>query len=188
MTCEHFEAFIIDETLRKPDGFDEHVAGCAGCRTLKAGHLRALALDGRSPRLAMRLPMARLTRRAGIVFGLALAVTGSAGLYALDRDEVSAPVRPNELARADERVPLPLEGSLPVVQPSSPTPEEADASWNALIALRDSVALDSSRNPRVDDAAYRAFGSLPQWVAPTTTRPIRSLGRAASPIVYTSED
>lgn len=184
MSCETFEAFIIDEALAKPSGFDAHLASCSSCRALKASHLDALQLGRGTPRLGRRLPLERVQRRAGIVFGLTLALLGGGGLYALRAS--SAPARAGD-APVIVTSPAPsLEGETPVASVAAEA--EGEREWAALIALNESVALESSRNPRVDDAAYRVFGQLPLWVAPTTTRPIRSLGRAASPIVYTSED
>jgi hypothetical protein len=64
----------------------------------------------------------------------------------------------------------------------------AVSSLDALAALTREVHRDARRNPAVQDAAYRPFGALPAWVALRTTPPLRTLGGAVSPLVYSLEE
>lgn len=187
MSCEPFEAFLLDESTPKPAGHDAHVAGCASCRALKSGHLAALRLEGLAPRRATRVPLATVSRRASIAAAVVLVVGGLAGLAWLDHPAAPAPVA---VEVAPDVAPAPavaVEGPVPVVA-VAPEPEPADETWATLSGLHTALARDLSRDLRDDDVLARSFGALPKWVAPTKTYPLRGLGAAAPRIIYTSED
>ena len=170
--CEAVQNALLDEGLPRPDGLEAHVASCQACRALASAHRSALRLRGATLTQPRRRPIVEVQRRAGIVAGLVLALGGGVGWYQL---EFGGP-RPAP-------APLKLELALPALDASPP-----DGDLFALAELQASVSADLRRDPREDEAAVRAFGALPRWTAPTRTQPIRSLGRAASPVVFTSED
>lgn len=174
-TCEQMEQAVLDETLARPDGFEAHVASCDACRALGAAHREALRLRGVALGRSRRRPLAEVQRRAGIVAGLVLALGGGLGWYQL---EFGGPA-----PAVVENGPVRLELAMPVL-----APEEHEGELLALAQLQATVTADLSRDPRDDEAATRAFGALPRWTAPRRTHPLRSLGRAASPVVFTSED
>lgn len=191
MSCQPFETFLLDETAPKPDGHDAHVAGCASCRALKAGHLAALRFDGLAPRRAARVPLAAVQRRAGIAAAVVLVVGGLAGLLALE----SSPAPVTAVAPAP-RVPAPVvappavvvEGPQQVLPASPPDAEPVDEAWGTLSGLPTALAVDLTRDLRDDEVLSRSFGALPGWVAPAKSHPLRGLGAAAPRLSYTSED
>ncbi|MDP1828811.1 MAG: hypothetical protein Q8L48_36460 [Archangium sp.] len=174
--CEQMEQAVLDETLARPGGFEAHLASCDACRALGAAHREALRLRGLSLGRSRRRPLAEVQRRAGIVAGLVLALGGGLGLYQLEFGSRPAPA-------VVEHQPVRLELAMPVLVQNAP-----EGDFFALALLQASVTADLSRDPRDDEAATRAFGALPRWTAPRRTHPMRSLGRVASPVVYTSED
>lgn len=183
MSCDAFQAFILDEALGKPDGFDAHVAGCPSCLSLKQGHRAALRLSGRWPTRASQRPLSAVQRRASIVAAGLLVVGGGAGLWALEGGAAPADA-PH--AAVPAVFAAPEEGPVPVVAVGASTADEAR--WKALVDLRTALAKDLSRDLRDDEVLSRSFGALPAWVAPTKTYPLRTLGAAAPHLVYTSED
>lgn len=180
--CDTTRAALVDEAVPRTDAMNTHLASCPDCQAFARAHRAALQLQGTALTRARRRPLAEVQRRAGIVAGLLLAVFGGVGLWAL---EVTRP----QPARV-------VEAPLPALDPREDAPQEiADALPDAppaeLLALAEldaTVRSNLSRDPREDAAAVKAFGALPEWLAPRRTQPVRSLGRAASPIVYTSED
>jgi hypothetical protein len=187
MSCQDFEAFVLDETLPKPAGHDAHVAGCESCRALKAGHRAALRLHGVAPRRTARLPTERVVRRASIAAALTLVLGGSAGLVAL---EAWRPAPPAEVAlpevAVDPRAAVEEPALLAPALPDEAPP--VDDAWAGLAELHAAVATATTTDPRDDEVLSRAFGPLPEWVAPTKTYPLRALGAAVPHLVYTSED
>lgn len=177
MTCDRVEQALLDESFPGREGLEQHLASCADCRAFAAAHREALRLRGASLARARRRPLAEVKRRAGIVAGLVLALGGGLGLVGL------------EVSRHEPR-PAPLNEE--VFQRASPELAlEAPSSQGELFALAQlqrSIFSDLARDPRHDEAAVRAFGALPAWTAPTRTQPLRSLGSAASPAFFTSED
>jgi hypothetical protein len=187
MSCDPFEAFVLDETLPKPEGHDAHVAGCASCRALKAGHRGALRLQGTALRRPTRLPMERVVHHTSIAAALVLVVGGSAGLFALER---SSPA-PVPVATLPEESPSPLEAvEAPALVRAVPAVEAApvDDEWAGFAELHAAVAEATTTDWRDDEVLSRSFGALPQWVAPSKTYPLRALGVAVPHLVYTSED
>lgn len=189
MSCEPFEAFLLDESTPKPAGHDAHVAGCASCRALKSGHLAALRLEGLAPRRAARVPFAVVSRRASIAAAVVLVVGGLAGLAWLESPGTPAPA-PVAVEAPRDVAPAPavaLEGPVAVLGPA-PEAAPVDETWATLSGLRTALARDLSRDLRDDDVLARSFGALPKWLAPTRTSPLRGLGAAAPRLIYTSED
>lgn len=176
MNCELTEQALIDESLPRPEGFEAHVASCERCGALAAAHREALRLRGATLSVSRRRPLAQVRRRAGIVGGLLLALSGGVGLVALELSDEPAPARELVVDVRPEQEPM-------LVAPSQPEGE-----LFALAALQAFVSADVARDPREDATAERVFGQLPRWTAPRRTQPMRSLGRAASPVVFTSED
>lgn len=178
MNCELAEAALLDEALPRPDGLEAHLASCPHCQAVGRAHRSALRLRGQSLSRTHRRPLAEVRRRAGVVFGLLLAVGGGVGWYELERAEVPAvAVAPTPVA------PLEQPAMQVVAEEAAPHPELL-----ALAALAAQVATDTAREPRDDALLKKVFGALPRWTAPRRTHPLRSLGGAASPVVYTSED
>jgi hypothetical protein len=175
MNCELTKHALLDEAVPRPEGFDAHVASCETCGALAAAHGAALRLRGSTLSLSRRRPLAEVKRRAGIVGGLVLALGGLVGLLALEFSEPQP-----------ARVSVTLPG--PELQPMVIAEPWPDGDLFALALLQVSVMADARREPREDATAVRVFGALPRWTAPTRTQPLRSLGSAASPVVYTSED
>jgi len=183
MSCADFEAFILDEALPKPAGHDAHVAACASCRALKAGHRAALALEGVTLRRATKVPLARAQRRLSVMAAVCLVVGGTAGLVALEGRGGETPVE--ALGRDAVAVTPSVDVEVPAL--ASVRGEEDDG-WAGLAELQGAVASQSQWTSRDDEVLSRSFGALPAWVAPTKTYPLRRLGAAASHLVYTSED
>lgn len=186
MSCDAFQAFILDEALGKPAGFDAHVAACPACQSLKQGHRAAQRLSGLSPARASRRPLSAVQRRASLVGAVLLVVGGASGLWALDGPAPAPGEAHPAVPVAHAPAAFPLEGPVPVV--ASDEAASADAEWAGLLALRDGLARDLSRDLRDDEVLSRSFGALPAWVAPTKTYPMRGLGAAAPHLTYTSED
>lgn len=178
MTCAQVEQALLDEALLRGEGFEAHLRSCEGCGALAAAHRDALRLRGATLAPARRRPLGEVQRRAGLVGGLVLALVGSVGWLQLEFGGDPAPARVPAQAIVEE-VPAPEWAVMPV---------NAEPSLFALAMLQATVAADTARDPREDEAAVRAFGSLPAWTAPTRTHPLRSLGRVASPVVFTTED
>jgi hypothetical protein len=176
LNCELTEQALIDESLPRPEGFEAHVASCPTCGALASAHREALRLRGATLSRAHRRPIAEVRRRAGIVGGLMLALGGGLGLIALEFTDEPRPA--NEMV-IDVR---------PEVSPQVIAPQQPEGDLFALAALQAYVAADTQRDPREDATAQKVFGQLPRWTAPRRTQPMRSLGRAASPVVFTSED
>jgi hypothetical protein len=176
MNCELTEQALIDESLPRPEGFEAHVASCESCRALAGAHREALRLRGATLSRSHRRPIAEVRRRAGIVGGLMLALGGGFGLVALELSD-EPQVRRHELVQVR-----------PEQQPMLVAPSGPEGDLFALAALQAFVSADVARDPREDATAERVFGQLPRWTAPRRTQPMRSLGRAASPVVFTSED
>jgi hypothetical protein len=178
-SCVQMEQAVLDETLPRPEGLEAHLEGCASCRALGAAHRGALRLKGTALARSRRRPLGEVRRRAGIVAGLVLALGGGVGWYQVQFGALAS------------------EKQAPAPPPSAPEDvevakavfvEDPQAELLALAQLQATVSAQLTRDPRQDEAAVRAFGSLPRWTAPKKTRPMRSLGRAASPVVFTSED
>lgn len=169
-THELMQQALIDEAVPRPEGLEAHLASCEACGSFAAAHRAALRLRGATLSASRRRPLAAVQRRAGILGGLVLALGGGFGLLALRLEEHvvlverAAPEQPVLIIQAPE-------GDL-----------------FALAQLQATITSELTRDPREDAAAVRAFGALPRWTAPTRTQPIRSLGRSASPVVFTSED
>lgn len=184
--CEDLQPALIDESLPRPAGLEAHLASCDDCRALSSAHRGALRLRGATLTLPRRRPLAEVQRRAGIVAALVLAVGGGVGWYQLEFGAPApGPAMKQERAFVvSPEFPMALEAGLPASIPA----EEPQGELFALVELQGSISLQLRRDPRDDEAAVRAFGALPRWTAPRRTHPIRSLGRAASPVVFTSED
>ncbi|MEW5740250.1 MAG: hypothetical protein AB1938_15060 [Myxococcota bacterium] len=187
MSCGAFEAFLLDETLPKPDGHDAHVAGCASCRALKAAHLSALSVANHVPRRATRVPVKEARRRLSIIAALMLVVGGTSGLVWLRLSPDAAPAEDSRAWAMAPSVEAPSVEVSPVLVAGALEPDDA-AAWAGLVDLRDALARDLSSDWRDDEVLSRSFGALPEWVAPTKTYPLRRLGAAASHLIYTSED
>lgn len=172
-SCVQMEEAVLDESLPRPEGFEAHLAGCAACRALSVAHRGALRLKGTALARTRRRPLGEVQRRAGIVAGLVLALGGGVGWYQVQFGSHAAepPSSPEDVEMARTVI-----------------VESPEQELLALAQLQATVSAQLTRDPRQDEAAVRAFGSLPRWTAPTKTRPLRSLGRAASPVVFTSED
>ena len=171
--CERSSQVILDDS--PAGGLEQHLIGCAACRQLAKAHRSALALRGVAP-VARSVSRARVLRRAG---ALALVLV-AAGVVVASRQVAPVP----GVGEVVDSGALAIEGRLVVAPPG----EAGEAEWNALIALHDAVALETRRDLRVNDSTYTPFGALPAWVAPTSLQPMRSLGPAVSPLVYTPED
>jgi hypothetical protein len=178
MNCELTEQALIDESLPRPEGFEAHLASCPTCGALAKAHREALKLRGATLARTHRRPIAEVRRRAGIVGGLVLALGGGFGLLALELSDEPAPAVTRHVI-ADVR---------PEQEPMLVTPSQPDGALFALAELQAWASADVARDPREDETAERVFGQLPRWTAPRRTQPMRSLGRAASPVVFTSED
>jgi hypothetical protein len=177
---------VLDETLPKPAGHDAHVAGCESCRALKAGHRAALRLHGVAPRRTARLPTERVVRRASIAAALTLVVGGSAGLVAL---EAWWPAPPTDVVAPEVAVdPRAAVEEPALLAPAHAAEAPVDDAWAGLAELHAAVATATTTDPRDDEVLSRAFGPLPEWVAPSKTYPLRALGAAVPHLVYTSED
>jgi hypothetical protein len=135
--------------------------------------LGVTTLKGAALPVPRRRPVAEAQRRAGVVFGLVLVLGGGAGWAWL---ELNPPVAPQPVV-----VTVPREAPAQVVSDDA-------VEWEALAQLQRSVRLAVASEFREEEVTRRVFGALPGWVAPKKSSPMRSLGRAASPVVYTQED
>ena len=204
--CEDLQPALIDEAFPRPAGLEAHLASCDECRALAAAHRGALRLRGATLTLPRRRPLPEVQRRASIVAALVLTLGGGVGWYQLEFG-ARAPAAATKQERGfvvSPEFPIALEAGLPASValeaglpasvaleaglPASIPAEEPPGELFALAELQGSISLQLRRDPRDDEAAVRAFGALPRWTAPKRTHPIRSLGRAASPVVFTSED
>lgn len=183
-TCEHVQAALLDESVARDDSVDAHVASCAQCSAVASAHRSALRLKGEAPLLTSRRSMAEARKRAGAVFGVLLAVAGGAGWFWLERTSppkpsrvVEVPLRPQQLVEvnAPEQQQIVQDGA-------------ADAEWFALMALQHSANRIVVAEYREEEVTRRVFGAVPRWVAPKKSSPMRALGSAASPVVFTQED
>ncbi|MDP2269968.1 MAG: hypothetical protein Q8N23_18290 [Archangium sp.] len=172
--CDLMQQAVLDESLPRPDDFEPHLASCPECGEVASAHRAALRLRGETWSRTRLRPLPEVRRRVGIVAGLVLALGGGGGLLALQLDD-----RPGLAQQTPGRT----QRELPVM-----AVEADDADFFALAQLQASVSADLRRDPRNDPVAVRVFGALPSWTAPTRTRPMRSLERSASPVVFTSED
>jgi hypothetical protein len=173
-TCDSMQAALLDESVaRDGDALAAHLASCVACSTVAAAHRSALSLKGAALPVPRRRPVAEAQRRAGVVFGLVLVLGGGAGWAWL---ELNPPVAPQPVV-----VTVPREAPAQVVSDDA-------VEWEALAQLQRSVRLAVASEFREEEVTRRVFGALPGWVAPKKSSPMRSLGRAASPVVYTQED
>jgi hypothetical protein len=182
MTCDEVQQFLVDEGASRPRAWEAHLASCAACQGFGQAQAAALRLRGAAATPARRLPLERVRRRAATVAAAALVVVGASGWWQLEGRALPAGASPAAAVAS-------LEGQLEVSPPEAALREfRGDGSLAALEALAHEVAAGSRRNPAVHDAAYRPFGALPTWLALRTTPPIRSLGGAVSPLVYSLEE
>jgi hypothetical protein len=142
MTCERFTDAILDESSPRPEGLDEHLAGCAACRALVAAHRAASALPrpdvASPPPVLEREILARVRRRrATRLSGAGVAVAALAA----------------------------------IVLSFGPTrgPDRA-APRQDLFALADDVAALTRRDPLGGDPALRGLGAVSDWLAPPQGR------------------
>ncbi|MBL8911518.1 MAG: hypothetical protein JNM17_12560 [Archangium sp.] len=185
-TCEHVQAALLDESVARDESIEAHLAGCAQCAVVASAHRSALQLKGSVPLMTSRRSIPEARKRAGAVFGLLLAVAGGAGWYWLETQPkpsrvVEVPLRPQQLVEAEG--PSPSIEQPQVIQDGSP-----DAEWLALMALQHSANRIVVAEYREEEVTRRVFGVLPKWVAPKKSSPMRALGSAASPVVFTQED
>lgn len=176
MNCSEVQASVVDETLPH-DGLASHLSTCQACRDFDAAHRTALRLKNVELQPSTRPSVARIQRRLSIAAAFMLMVVGAGGLLALQ-----LPVAVSSTPRRD--LPVMTELTPEVFTDES---ETADLEWAALAQLDRHVAATTQANPTLDDATYRTFGRLPQWLAPTDTQPVRALGRALSPVVFNRE-
>lgn len=175
MTTHHdVRVALLDESVPRPADLEAHLAGCAECRDFASAHRSLLRLEG-TPGLPLRRRSIEQTqRRLAITAGLLLSVGGGVGLLALHGGH-------HEAARDWEAVethPLAIENEA----------DDRPASFEALSALTARAHEVIEHDPRDDAAMLRTFGALALWTAPTRTRPMRTLGNAAPPFTFTSED
>lgn len=182
-SCEFMQAAALDEALPRPEGFEAHVASCEQCRAVVQGHRAAVRLRGSAVPAVPRRSISAVKRRASVVAALGVAVVGAVSWWQLS--VIPHPGGESVLSEPGRGQPEPSEVSGQQVVNATPAPE---AELLALAALNAAVLADVARDPREDETLRRVFGSLPRWTAPTRTNPVRSLGRAASPVVFTSED
>lgn len=179
-SCDVMQAALLDEALPRPDALEAHLASCAACRAVAAAHRSALRLSGQAPVLPSRRPLPEVRRRAGVVVGLTIAFAGAVGWWQLEKPPAPRPVFVEQLA-----LPQPEPEGVQVVADDDAPPEQALV---ALAALQLDAEATLRRDARLDALDLRFFGALPVWTAPTRTRPLRPLGKLASPIVLTQED
>ena len=165
-------AAVLDPAMPRDETFEPHLRQCADCAGFAASHRAASALTGTLPQLATRRPM-RVIRRRAVGVGVALLVTaGVAWWWPPAAPEVPQPWQPEH---PTQRVAV------------EPAVEDA-GSLTALAQLAAQVSTTTRANPREDPLALRTFGALARLTAPPRMQPLRSLGKAASPVVFTSED
>jgi hypothetical protein len=174
------QAALLDEALPRPAALEAHLASCAECRAVAAAHRSALRLSGEAPVLPARRPLAEVRRRAGVVVGLTIAFAGAVGWWQLEKTPAPRPALVEQVA-----APRPEPEGVQVVADDDEVPEQALV---ALAALQLDAEVTVHRDARIDALDVRFFGALPVWTAPTRTRPLRPLGKLASPIVLTQED
>ncbi len=177
MSCHDVRDFLVDETAPRPADLDAHLSTCLECRAVKAGHLRALSLRGATlPSRTAELAVVR--RQVSLVGAAALAVVALLGLV-----WVEWPTPPGEnpvaVVVSPEFAPVTVEVS---------TADDEAQQAAALRSLTASARAPLGTTPLTRDASYATFGRLPLWLAPATTRPLHSLGRAVSPLVRRSEE
>lgn len=152
MTCDDVQhAVSADETTSETAA---HLQTCATCDGFSRDHLAAKAARHLEPRLRTRL-----RRRVVLFRGLTvlLAVVGVSA-FAVLRPVVHEPVIASP-------APFPrVETELVVAAPA-----DHDREWNAFVSLSQQLEHDLHRDVTTSDAAYAAFGALPQWLAPSST-------------------
>jgi hypothetical protein len=199
MTCDEAQQRLLDEAAPRSADLEAHLAGCPACQDFAHAQAAALRLLGAVAAPARRPPLERVRQRAAALGALALVVGGASGWWSLqgrDAHPVAALERAPEAGRALalERAPLRLEvaeraaAAPPAVAARLEVAAHEAASFEALAALTRQVHASARVNPQVHDASYRPFGALPTWLALKTTPPIRSLGGAVSPLVYSLEE
>lgn len=182
-TCDSVQAALLDESVaRDGDALTAHLATCPACSAVAASHRSALALKGATLPMPPRRSMAEAQRRAGVLFALVLVFGGGAGWAWLELAPVKAPPAPAMVA-----VPSPEADVAPPLEGTQAVAEDA-VEWEGLMQLQLTARLAVASEFREEDVTRRVFGALPGWVAPKKSSPMRSLGRAASPVVYTQED
>jgi hypothetical protein len=128
------------------------------------------------------------------VFGVLLAVGGASGLLWLEVvPRLSATPVDSGPEIVELRGPEPrLVRAAPVTEQQQVVndglPPEVELEWLALVQLQRSADQVVLAEYRQEEVTRRVFGALPAWVAPRKSSPMRSLGRAASPVVFTQED
>jgi hypothetical protein len=180
MSCQNVRDFLVDETAPRPADLDAHLSTCLECRAVKAGHLRALSLRGAT--LPSRTAeLAAVRRQVSAVGAVALALSALGGLVWLEwpTPAVEAPLT---VLATPEFAPVTVEVS------TDADDEQAAAQRATLRVLTASARAPLDTTPLTRDATYASFGRLPLWLAPATTRPLHSLGRAVSPLVRRSEE
>jgi hypothetical protein len=177
MSCQIVRDFLLDETAPHPEGLEDHLSTCAECRAFKLAHLHALSLRG-AELPSRHAALAVVRRQVGAFAAATLAGVALVGLLWLERP---IPVIEPPLALQPEFAPV-------VVEVAGDDEEQARAQLDALRALAVSTRRPIDSTPLTRDVAYASFGRIPVWLAPGTTRPLRSLGRAVSPLVQRTEE
>jgi len=173
---------LNDESVPRVEGLEAHVASCEACGRFAKAQRAAVRLAGRTPTRGGRRSMRAIgTRAALLVVVLGASVFGAtAWTVGWKQGE---PQRPEQPYRA-EQPPQVVEAP----PPATDEEQEAARQWAALQQLQAFADSSVRREWREEDVTLRVFGALPGWVAPNKTSPLRSLGKAASPVVYTQED
>jgi hypothetical protein len=142
MRCRDVEREIL-EGAALPEAAVEHLAGCAACRTLNDAHraMQALAGTQRHPSLPVPDLASALARRRRTQVKLWAAMGAATAAVALAAWVVTSP-RPAQ-------------------------PAEDDSAWQTLPPLLAFVDGMLERELGPTDFAYRPFGELAVWLAPT---------------------
>lgn len=168
------QAALLDAATAQEPAVTAHLAGCAACRDFARAHQAAVALQGSALQHARRRNPVAVLRRAAVVLSVLL-LGGALALVRAAPAELPA----STASAAVEQPPQEVVPTAPAVNPGALV---------ALARLEREVALDAHRDPRDDALARKTFGALTRWTAPHRTHPVRRLGDAASPLVFTSED
>lgn len=145
MSCQPFQAAILDEQLPRPQGLDQHLSSCPWCQELSSAHLAALTLRGLIPGTHPRARPSAVLSRLGVAAALLLLLAGVATWWTSRQRAVPA-------------------------VPSAEVFTEAHAAWLVLWAEQDLAALDAERDLLERDRAYAPFGRLAQWMSPTRSK------------------